>query len=159
MVKREYPETQPKYSLATTIPDAELGRMRSPYPKGDNWYYKNEATELRLVPYETYRSNEVTYVNGTEVIFTHGWANLDPITDWYLVQPWAVCIQGQAGWQAGERVLLNGRRCTVSVTATEILVQIGANGINIGRKNGTLNEFNLNPARWLIYVRGIRKLF
>ena len=158
MVKREVPESQPKYAIAQAIPNAGTGRMRSPYPKGDNWFYKNESTEFPLVPYETYRSPTLPFINGASVSFAHNWANFNPQTDWYQIQAWAVCQTAQAGWQPGERVLLSGRRCTVSVTATEILVQIGANGANIGRKNGNLNEFSLNPNRWRLFVQGMRKI-
>ncbi len=158
MTKREFPESQPKYAIATTIADAGTGRMRSPYPKQDEWYYKNESTERRLIPYETFTSAAIPFINGASVSFAHDWANFDPVTDWYQIQAWARCIQNQAGWQSGEIALLNGRRATVSVTPTEILVQIGANGANIGRKNGNLNEFSLNPARWTIFVQGIRKI-
>ncbi|MDJ0596386.1 MAG: hypothetical protein QNJ72_41495 [Pleurocapsa sp. MO_226.B13] len=107
---------------------------------------------------EFYRSSELPFVNGAGLTFSHGWTNFDPGVDWYQVQAWAVCTQAQAGWNAGEQALLNGRRCTVSIDSTNIFVQIGANGVNIGRKNGNLNEFNLNVDRWLIYVMGIRKL-
>ena len=158
MVKREYPESQPKYAIAQTIPNAGTGRMRSPYPKGDNWFYKNESTEFPLIPYETYRSPSLPFINGASISFSHGWTNFDPASSWYQVQAWAECIQNQAGWTVGEIALLTGRRATVSVTTTEILVQIGANGANIGRKSGNLNEFNLNPSRWLLFVQGVRKV-
>ncbi len=158
MVKREYPESQPKYAIAQAIPNAGTGRMRSPYPKLNDWYYKDESTERRLVPYETFTSAAIPFINGASVSFTHNWSNFDPSNDWYQIQAWARCIQNQAGWNLGEIALLNGRRCTVSVTNTEILIQIGANGANIGRKNGNLNEFSLNPNRWRLFVQGMRKV-
>lgn len=107
---------------------------------------------------EFYRSPALPFINGAEISFAHNWSNFDPTTDWYQVQAWARCIQNQAGWQSGEIALLSGRRCTVSVTNTEILVQVGGSGISIGRKSGNLNEFSLNPNRWLLFVQGIRKV-
>ena len=158
MTKREYPESQPKYAIAQTIPDAGIGRMRSPYPKADNnWYYTNESTELPLIPYETYRSSELPYLNGSEVSFTHNF-NLNPETDWYMVQAWVVCQQNQAGWQVGDRLLCCNRGVTIVATGTEFIVRIRGNGINLVRRNGNFSEFNCNPARWLIYVQGIRKI-
>lgn len=106
--------------------------------------------------FEFYRSGELPIVNGAPISFVHGWTTFNPATDWYLAQAWARCTQNQAGWVVGEIALLNGRRCTVSATSTNINVQIGANGVNIGRKNNNLNEFNLNPARWVVFVQGLR---
>ena len=157
-MKSEYVETQPKYSSAYDIPDAGTGRVRVPYYKDGRWKYKDETTEIDLVPFETFRSEELNYVDGAGVLFAHGWDSFNPGQDWYQVEAWAVCTVGQAGWLPGERVLLNGRRATVSIDDTNIYLQIGANGINIGRKDGTLNEFNLNPSRWLVYVQAIREL-
>lgn len=107
---------------------------------------------------EFYRSPALPFINGAAIAFTHGWANFDPQNDWYQIQAWARCIQNQSGWTVGETALLNGRRATISVTNTEIIVQIGAKGANIGRKNGNLNEFNLNIARWLLFVQGVRQV-
>ncbi len=105
---------------------------------------------------EIFRSQLLPYLNGASSSFTHNWADFDPATDWHQVQAWAVCQIAQAGWQLGERVLLNGRRATASVDATQISVQVGANGIQVGRKDGNLNDFNLSPNNWLIYVEAER---
>ena len=157
MVKREYPESQPKYAIAQTIPNAGTGRMRSPYPKADdNWYYTNEGTELLLVPYETYRSSELPYLNGSEVGFTHNWT-FNPTTDWYQAQAWVVCISNQAGYTVGDRLFCCNRGTTIIATATEFVVRIRSNGINLPRRNGNLGEFNCNPSRWLLYVQALRK--
>ena len=159
MVKKEFPETQPKYAIATTIPNAGTGRMRSPYPKADNqWYYTNENTELLLVPYQTFSSGELPYLNGSEVGFSHGWNSFNPETDWYLAQPWVVCIQNQAGYTVGDRLLCCSRGVTIIATTTEFIVRIRNNGINLPRRNGNLGEFNCNPSRWLIYVVGLHKI-
>ena len=157
-MKREYPESQPKYAIAQSIPNAGVGRMRSPYPKADNnWYYTNESTEFLLVPYQTFRSGELPYLNGSEVGFTHGWNSFNPATDWYQAQAWVVCIQNQAGYAVGDRLLCCNRGITVIATATEIIVRVRDNGINLPRRNGNLGEFNANSARWLLYVQSVRK--
>lgn len=158
MGRIEYVDNQPKYSVASAIPDAGTSRVSVPYFKEDNWKYKDETTELNLVPFESFRSAETAFVNGAGVSFAHGWTGFDPVTDWYQVEAWAVCTVDQAGWVVGDRVMLNGRRATISITATNINLQIGANGISVGRKSGNLNEFNLNTARWLVYVQGIRRV-
>ena len=120
---------------------------------------QNDIAALQAgMMFETYRSGELSYINGSEVTFTHGWSNFNPVADWYQVEAWAVCVTAQAGWSVGERVMLNGRRATISIDATTIYLQIGANGISAGRKSGNLNEFNLNSSRWLVYVQALREV-
>lgn len=158
-MKREFPESQPKYAQSIQIPIAGTGRMRSPYPKADgNWYFVDESTEKPLIPFRTFRSAELPYVNGGLVNFTLPWDNFNPATDFYQVQVYGLCTQSQAGYQVGDRVLLNGRRCTATVTSTAIVVRVGGNGISIGRQNGNLNEVSLNSGRWLIYVQAFSSI-
>lgn len=160
MTKREYPESQPKYAIAQTIPNAGIGRMFSPYPKGDRWYYKNENTEFPLVPYDTYRSPELPYLNGSEISFTHNWNNFNPLTDWYLVQVCALSTQFDSGWNQGEIAIFSGYGSGIGleVTATEIIVRISPSGISNGRKDGNLKSFTLNPLNWVLFVQGVRKI-
>lgn len=156
-MKNEYPESQPKYAIAQPIPNAGTGRMRSPYPKADNnWYYTNENTELLLVPYQTFRSGELPYVNGSEINFTHN-LNLNPETDWYQAQAWVVCIQNQAGYTVGDRLLCCSRGVTIIATTTEFIVRVRSNGINLPRRNGNFGEFNCNQGRWLLYIQALKR--
>ncbi|MDJ0594421.1 MAG: hypothetical protein QNJ72_31340 [Pleurocapsa sp. MO_226.B13] len=122
-----------------------------------NTIIKNAVEIAELAQrYETYSSPELNYINGAEVVFPHDWDDFDPTTDWYQIQAWAVCTSNQNGWVIGERALLS-RRATVSVDGDNIYLQIGNNGISITRKEGNLNEFNLNPNNWLVYVRATRR--
>lgn len=120
--------------------------------------YKNTQEAIGYLEslYDTYKSPTLNYINGAEIVFAHGWDEFDPTTDWYQVSAWAVCTQDQNGWTVGERVRIS-RRATVSIDATNIYLQIGNNGISITRKNGNLNEFNLNSSNWEIYVQGVRR--
>ena len=113
---------------------------------GRNWQYV-----------EYYRSPELNYINGSSIVFAHGWNNFDPNTEFYQAQAWAVCIVNQNGWTAGERIKVE-RRATISIDDTNIYLQVGANGISSTRKNGNLNEFSLNANNWQIYVTAIRRV-
>ena len=160
MTKREFPESQPKYPLNIPIPDAGTGRMRSPYPRSDgNWYFNDVNTEKRLVPFEVYRSEEVEYINGDLLLFSHGFASFNPLTDFYILQAHARCTIAQAGYNPGDPpILLNGRRGTLDIDSTTVKVQIGGSGIQAGRRNGNLNEFSLNSDRWRLFVMVLRKI-
>jgi len=137
-MRQEYIVEKPKYTSATaTIPPARTGYITGYESFNGRLVYRDEATLKYLRPFEEFRSAELAYVDGAEVIFTHGWNNFDPITDWFSV---------------------NGRRATIDITTTQIKLRAGANGINIGRKNGNLNEVNLNDARWLLFVTALRRL-
>ena len=156
MVKREYPESQPKYGIDVQIPVAGIGRMRSPYPKGNKWFFKDESTEKPLIPFESFRSAELPYLNGSAVTFSHGWSNFNSATDFYQVQVWGICVQNQAGYVVGDRVLLNGRRCTATITDTSIVLSVGSSGISINSKSGNRNEFSLDSSRWRLYINAFR---
>ena len=160
-MKREYPESQPKYAIAQTIPNAGTGRMRSPYPKADNnWYYTNEETELLLVPYETFRSLELPYLDGSAIAFTHNWNSFNPESDWYQVQVGARCNQFDSGWDVGDIAIFSGYGSGLSleITTTEIIVRILPSGIILGRKDGNLKSFTLDPLSWVLFILGVRKI-
>ena len=158
-MKREFVESQPKYALSTAIPVAGAGRMRSPYPRENGkWYFVDEASEKLLVPYETFVSTSLPYIDGAELVFIHNWNNFNPQIDYYQVQGWALCVQDQSGWTVGDRILLNNVGTALAVDNTSITIKIRKQGIISIEKTAKTGEFNLISSRWQIYVAGLRQI-
>lgn len=114
------------------------------------------AIDELALQFEIVVSTPLSYVNGGTLNFASNWVNFNPLTDWYVMSPYAVCQQSEGGYQP-VCVLNTITGLTESINADSVSIIIADKGVSaIALSTG--KEFTLTPNRWRIGVRWIRRI-
>lgn len=116
---------------------------------------RSSRLEKELISSNSFNSSSIAYNNGDQLSFAHNWDRFDPQLDFYLFSAWVNCQIPQAGWEQGEKALLN-TQVTIWVDLQSVHLIVSKTGLSLNAKSGKQSKFVLNSNNWLVSVQGFR---